>query len=95
MVRGRHEGFLDSAGQYPADKVELAAGRRNRILTVTGSIPGAVSGFISGISSLMREAITTLANPLLCIVLAVFILACAGLWHDHHRYRQDLTTSAK
>lgn len=58
-------------------------------------IPGAVSGFISGISSLMREAITTLANPLLCIVLAVFILACAGLWHDHHRYRQDLTTSAK
>ena len=107
---------------------ERAAARRTRIITVSGSIlgavfviaaavavldyfnislnsltidlprldiPGAVSGFISGISSLMREAITTLVNPLLCIVLAVFILACAGLWHDHHRYRQDLTTSAK
>lgn len=107
---------------------ERAAARRTRIITVSGSIlgavfviaaavavldyfnislnsltidlprldiPGAVSGFISGISSLMREAITTLANPLLCIVLAVFILACAGLWHDHHRYRQDLTTSTK
>ena len=26
MVCGRHEGLLDSAGQYPADEVELAAG---------------------------------------------------------------------
>lgn len=121
------EDFTDRVMQK-IEQRERAADRRNRILTVTGSIlgavfiiaavatgleyfnislrpiaidtprldiPGAVSGFISGISSLMREAITTLANPLLCIVLAVFILACAGLWHDHHRYRQDLTTSTK
>ncbi|HIR72400.1 MAG TPA: hypothetical protein IAB96_02560 [Candidatus Coprenecus pullicola] len=121
------EDFTDSVMQK-IEQRERAAARRTRIITVSGSIlgavfviatavavldyfnislnsltidlprldiPGAVSGFISGISSLMREAITTLANPLLGIVLAVFILACAGLWHDHHRYRQDLTTSAK
>lgn len=58
-------------------------------------ILGSVSDFMSKLSYTMREAITALANPLLCIVLAVFILACAGLWHDHHRYRQDLTTSTK
>ena len=121
------EDFTDKVMQK-IEQREMAAARRTRIITVCGSIlgavfviaaavavldyfnislnsltidlprldiPGAVSGFISGISSIMREAITTLANPLLCIVLAVFILACAGLWHDHHRYRQDLTTSTK
>ena len=94
VVCGRHEGLLDGAGQYPADKVELAAGRRNRILTVTGSIPGAVSGFISSVSDIMRKVITTPSSPLLGIVLAVFTLAFAGLWHDR-RHRQDITTSVK
>ena len=39
-------------------------------------------GFISGISSLMREVLSAPANPLFGIVFAVFIIACAGLWHD-------------
>lgn len=57
-------------------------------------IPGAVSGFISSVSDIMRKVITTPSSPLLGIVLAVFILAFAGLWHDR-RHRQDITTSVK
>lgn len=57
-------------------------------------IPGAVSGFISSVSDIMRKVITTPSNPLLGIVLAVFTLAFAGLWHDR-RHRQDITTSVK
>ena len=55
--------------------------------TMTGDlhkfdITGTLSGFISGISSLMREVLSAPANPLFGIVFAVFIIACAGLWHD-------------
>ena len=57
-------------------------------------IPGAVSGFISSVSDIMRKVITTPSSPLLGIVLAVFTLAFAGLWHDR-RQRQDITTSVK
>lgn len=57
-------------------------------------IPGAVSGFISSVSNIMRKVITTPSSPLLGIVLAVFTLAFAGLWHDR-RHRQDITTSVK
>lgn len=57
-------------------------------------IPGAVSGFISSVSDIMRKVITTPSSPLLGIVLAVFTLAFAGLWHDR-RHRQDITTSVK
>lgn len=106
---------------------ERAAARRTRIITVCGSIfgavfviaaavavldyfnislnsltidlprldiPGAVSGFISSVSDIMRKVITTPSSPLLGIVLAVFTLAFAGLWHDR-RHSQDITTSVK
>ena len=114
------EDFTDRVMQK-IEQRERAAARRNRILTVTGSIlgavfiiaavaavleyfnislrpiaidtprldiPGAVSGFISGISSLMREALSAPANPLSGIVLAVFILTCAGLYHDYRHSRR-------
>lgn len=108
------EDFTDRVMQK-IEQRERAAARRTRIITVYGSILGAVfviaaavvlldyfnislstmtgdlhkfditgtlSGFISGISSLMREVLSAPANPLFGIVFAVFIIACAGLWHD-------------
>ena len=108
------EDFTDRVMQK-IEQRERAAARRTRIITVCGSILGAVfviaaavvlldyfnislstmtgdlhkfditgtlSGFISGISSLMREVLSAPANPLFGIVFAVFIIACTGLWHD-------------
>lgn len=108
------EDFTDRVMQK-IEQRERASARRTRIITVCGSILGAVfviaaavvlldylnislstmtgdlhkfditgtvSGFISGISSLMREVLSAPANPLFGIVFAVFIIACAGLWHD-------------
>ena len=108
------EDFTDRVMQK-IEQRKRAAARRTRIITVCGSILGAVfviaaavvlldyfnislstmtgdlhkfditgtlSGFISGISSLMREVLSAPANPLFGIVFAVFIIACAGLWHD-------------
>lgn len=46
-------------------------------------ILGSVSDFMSKLSYTMRKVITTPSSPLLGIVLAVFILAFAGLWYDH------------
>lgn len=120
------EDFTDRVMQK-IEQREMAAARRTRIITVWGSIlgavfviaaavavldyfnislnsltidlprldiPGAVSGFISSVSDIMRKVITTPSSPLLGIVLAVFTLAFAGLWHDR-RHRQDITTSVK
>ena len=120
------EDFTDRVMQKIKQR-ERAAARRTRIITVCGSIlgavfviaaavavldyfnislnsltidlprldiPGAVSGFISSVSDIMRKVITTPSSPLLGIVLAVFTLAFAGLWHDR-RHRQDITTSVK
>ena len=120
------EDFTDRVMQK-IEQRERAAARRTRIVTVCGSIlgavfviaaavavldyfnislnsltidlprldiPGAVSGFISSVSDIMRKLITTPSSPLLGIVLAVFTLAFAGLWHDR-RHRQDITTSVK
>lgn len=120
------EDFTDRVMQK-IEQREMAAARRTRIITVCGSIlgavfviaaavavldyfnislnsltidlprldiPGAVSGFISSVSNIMRKVITTPSSPLLGIVLAVFTLAFAGLWHDR-RHRQDITTSVK
>ena len=120
------EDFTDRVMQK-IEQRERAAARRTRIITVCGSIlgavfviaaavavldyfninlnsltidlprldiPGAVSGFISSVSDIMRKVITTPSSPLLGIVLAVFTLAFAGLWHDR-RHRQDITTSVK
>ncbi|HIR96152.1 MAG TPA: hypothetical protein IAC05_09005 [Candidatus Coprenecus stercorigallinarum] len=120
------EDFTDRVMQK-IEQRERAAARRTRIITVCGSIlgavfviaaavavldyfnislnsltidlprldiPGAVSGFISSASDIMRKVITTPSSPLLGIVLAVFTLAFAGLWHDR-RHRQDITTSVK
>lgn len=120
------EDFTDRVMQK-IEQRERAAARRIRIITVCGSIlgavfviaaavavldyfnislnsltidiprldiPGAVSGFISSVSDIMRKVITTPSSPLLGIVLAVFTLAFAGLWHDR-RHRQDITTSVK
>ena len=108
------ENFTDRVMQK-IEQRERAAARRTRIITVCGSIlgavfviaaavavldyfnislnsltidlprldiPGAVSGFISSVSDIMRKVITTPSSPLLGIVLAVFTLAFAGLWHD-------------
>lgn len=120
------EDFTDRVMQK-IEQRERAAARRTRIITVCGSIlgavfviaaavavldyfnislnsltidlprldiPGAVSDFISSVSDIMRKVITTPSSPLLGIVLAVFTLAFAGLWHDR-RHRQDITTSVK
>ena len=120
------EDFTDRVMQK-IEQRERAAARRTRIITVCGSIlgavfviaaavavldyfniglnsltidlprldiPGVVSGFISSVSDIMRKVITTPFSPLLGIVLAVFTLAFAGLWHDR-RHRQDITTSVK
>lgn len=120
------EDFTDRVMQK-IEQRERAAARRTRIITVCGSIlgavfviaaavavldyfnislnsltidlprldiPGAVSGFISSVSDIMCKVITTPSSPLLGIVLAVFTLAFAGLWHDR-RHRQDITTSVK
>lgn len=120
------EDFTDRVMQK-IEQRERAAARRTRIITVCGSIlgavfviaaavavldyfnislnsltidlprldiPGAVSGFISSVSDIMRKVITTPSSPLLGIVLAVFTLAFAGLWHDR-RHSQDITTSVK
>lgn len=120
------EDFTDRVMQK-IEQRERAAARRTRIITVCGSIlgavfviaaavavldyfnislnsltidlprldiPGAVSGFIFSVSDIMRKVITTPSSPLLGIVLAVFTLAFAGLWHDR-RHRQDITTSVK
>lgn len=120
------EDFTDRVMQK-IEQRERAAARRTRIITVCGSIlgavfviaaavavldyfnislnsltidlprldiPGAVSGFLSSVSDIMRKVITTPSSPLLGIVLAVFTLAFAGLWHDR-RHRQDITTSVK
>ena len=121
------EDFTDRVMQKIEQREMAAAARRTRIITVCGSIlgavfviaaavavldyfnislnsltidlprldiPGAVSGFISSVSDIMRKVITTPSSPLLGIVLAVFTLAFAGLWHDR-RHRQDITTSVK
>ncbi len=74
--------FLTTAAAAVLDYFNIS------ISTMTGDlhkfdITGTVSGFISGISSLMREVLSAPANPLFGIVFAVFIIACAGLWHDH------------
>lgn len=120
------EDFTDRVMQK-IEQRERASARRTRIITVCGSIlgavfviaaavavldyfnislnsltidlprldiPGAVSGFISSVSDIMRKVITTPSSPLLGIVLAVFTLAFAGLWHDR-RHSQDITTSVK
>lgn len=120
------EDFTDRVMQK-IEQRERAAARRTRIITVCGSIlgavfviaaavavldyfnislnsltidlprldiPGAVSGFISSVSDIMRKVITTPSSPLLGIVLAVFTLAFAGLWHDR-RHSQNITTSVK
>lgn len=120
------EDFTDRVMQK-IEQRERAAARRTRIITVCGSIlgavfviaaavavldyfnislnsltidlprldiPGEVSGFISSVSDIMRKVITTPSSPLLGIVLAVFTLAFAGLWHDR-RHSQDITTSVK
>ncbi len=73
--------FLTTAAAAVLDYFNIS------ISTMTGDlhkfdITGTVSGFISGISSLMREVLSAPANPLFGIVFAVFIIACAGLWHD-------------
>ncbi len=74
--------FLTTAAAAVLDYFNIS------LSTMTGDlhkfdITGTVSGFISGISSLMREVLSAPANPLFGIVFAVFIIACAGLWHDH------------
>ena len=74
--------FLTTAAAAVLDYFNIS------LSTMTGDlhkfdITGTLSGFISGISSLMREVLSAPANPLFGIVFAVFIIACAGLWHDH------------
>lgn len=73
--------FLTAAAAAVLDYFNIS------LSTMTGDlhkfdITGTVSGFISGISSLMRKVLSAPANPLFGIVFAVFIIACAGLWHD-------------
>ena len=52
-----------------------------------------VSDFISRISGLLHSVFSTPASPVTGIVLAVFLLAIAGLLHDHRRSRLDIRSS--
>lgn len=48
-----------------------------------------INGFFSRISAAMHGAFDIPAGPTVSICLAVFILAIAGLWHDHCNSRHD------
>ena len=50
-------------------------------------ILGPVSDFLSRLSALLHSVLTTPAGPVTGIVLADFLLAPAGLLHDHRRSR--------
>ena len=54
---------------------------------------GPVSDFLSRLSVLLHSALTTPAGPVTGIVLAVFLLALAGLLHDRRRSRHDIRSS--
>lgn len=48
---------------------------------------GPASDFLSRLSGLLHSVLTTPAGPVTGIVLAVFLLALAGLLHDRHSSR--------
>ena len=52
-----------------------------------------VSDFLSRLSALLHSALTTPAGPVTGIVLAVFLLALAGLLHDRRSSRHDIRSS--
>ena len=54
---------------------------------------GPVSDFLSRLSALLHSALTTPAGPVTGIVLAVFLLALAGLLHDRRSSRHDIRSS--
>lgn len=56
-------------------------------------ILGPASYFISRLSALLHSALTTPAGPVTGIVLAVFLIALAGLLHDRRSSRHDIRSS--
>lgn len=54
-----------------------------------------VSDFLSRLSALLHSALTTPAGPVTGIVLAVFLLALAGLLHDRRSSRHDISARVK
>ena len=54
-----------------------------------------VSDFLSRLYGLLHSALTTPAGPVTGIVLAVFLLALAGLLHDRRSSRHDISAPVK
>ena len=54
---------------------------------------GPASDFISRLSGLLHSVLTTPAGPVTGIILAVFLLALAGLLHDRRSSRHDIRSS--
>ena len=58
-------------------------------------ILGPASDFLSRLSGLLHSVLTTPAGPVTGIVLAVFLLALAGLLHDRRSSRHDISAPVK
>ena len=58
-------------------------------------ILGPASDFLSRLSGLLHSVLTTPTGPVTGIVLAVFILALAGLLHDRRSSRHDISARVK
>ena len=58
-------------------------------------ILGPTSDFLSRLSGLLHSVLTTPAGPVTGIVLAVFLLALAGLLHDRRSSRHDISAPVK
>ena len=56
-------------------------------------ILGPASDFLSRLSGLLHSVLATPAGPVTGIVLAVFLLALAGLLHDRRSSRHDIRSS--
>ncbi len=56
---------------------------------------GPASDFLSRLSGLLHSVLTTPAGPVTGIVLAVFLLALAGLLHDRRSSHHDISARVK
>ena len=74
---------------------ERAAARRTRAAAVAGGIPGGAAVIPPAVLTLLHSVLTTPTGPVPGIVLAVFLLALAGLLHDRRSSRHDISARVK